>query len=109
VQPTLARHLEEEHMHRAIQIAVTLATLIATATTASAYRIEKAEATSSTKGKHYVYSCICDNGNRVIAYSTSPIKNDDCLTACYHAGSGKTKQQMSPMKTTPALSGNKLK
>lgn len=93
-------------MKRAVQITAMLAVLVATATSASAYRIEKVEASSPLRGKHYLYSCICDNGSRVIAYSTSPINGNDCLTACYHAGSGYTGSgsvgpQMTPVKPLP--------
>ena len=66
-------------MKRVVQVTAMLAALIATATTASAYRIEKVQASSPSLGKHYLYSCICDNGNRIISYSTSPINGNESL------------------------------
>src|SRR5690606_22226518 len=83
----LLSKVQEGFMKRTIQIVAALAVLGASATTASAYRIEKVEAYSKYRGNHYLYSCICDNGTRMIAYSTTPIRGDDCLTACDHAGS----------------------
>lgn len=94
-------------MKRVVQVTAMLAALIATATTASAYRIEKVQASSPSLGKHYLYSCICDNGNRIISYSTSPINGNDCLTACYHAGSGYGGPQTPPAKSLPATTAQR--
>lgn len=86
-------------MKRAVFAILSASVLAASVTSAFAYRIERVEAFSSTQGKHYLYSCICDNKQRIISYSTSPIKPDDCLTSCTHAGSGYGGPQF-PLKAT---------